>query len=67
MGRKALKVMCEDREAELMSFSLSFRVHPPDQSVANLLLRLIFLPYLKNRYGNGSIASVKKPRREDAH
>lgn len=37
------------------------------QSVAYLLLPLILLPYLKNRYGNGSMSSVRKPKSEDAH
>lgn len=39
----------------------------PTQSVANLLFPLIFLPYLKNIYGNGSMTTVRNASRVVAH
>jgi hypothetical protein len=35
--------------------------------VANRLFPLIFFPYLKNRYGNGIMPTVKKARMLVAH
>jgi hypothetical protein len=36
-------------------------------AVANRLFPLILFPYLKNRYGKGIIATVKKANRLVAH
>jgi hypothetical protein len=48
-------------------YTIQILIGQADYALANRLFPLIFFPYLKNKYGNGIIATVKNANKLVAH